>query len=68
MPANRNDITLKPIMTDTPRKESWRFFDNMGKVRVVWANSLEEARVHAIEQGWSLVNDYKEANDDTKDT
>lgn len=64
MPANRNDITRKPIMTDTTRRESWRFYNNMGKVLVVWADTYEEARIHAKEQGWSLVNDYKEAKDE----
>lgn len=64
MPATRNDVTHKPIMVDTTRKSSWRFFDRMGKVIVVWANSKQEARDHAIEQGWSLVNDYKEFGDD----
>lgn len=64
MPANRNDITHKPIMTTAPTKQNWRFFDKMGKVIVVWAETLEDAREHAIEQGWSLVNDYKEPGDE----
>jgi hypothetical protein len=60
MPANRNDITKKPIMTDTTTRDSWTAVDRMGKFHVIWADSKQDARIHAIEQGWSLVNDYKE--------
>lgn len=64
MPANRNDITHKPIMTTAPTKEKWTYYSRMGKAHVVWANSLEEAEAHAKEQGWTLHEPEKETNDD----
>jgi hypothetical protein len=64
MPANRNDITKKPIMTATSRKEKWTYYSKMGKAHVVWANSLEEAEIHATEQGWTLQSTNKESNDE----
>lgn len=62
MPATRNDVTHKPIMVDTSRKEKWTYYSKMGKAHVVWANSLEEAEIHAMEQGWTLESTHKETN------
>ncbi len=56
MPATRNDITKKAIMTDTTRRESWVAYSPMGKAHVIWADSEEEARQHAIEQGWQFTS------------
>lgn len=57
MPATRNDVTHKPIMTDTTRRESWIAYSAMGKAHVIWADSEEEARQHAIEQGWQFTTE-----------
>lgn len=65
MPANRNDITRKPIMTTAPTKDKWVAFDNMGKFRVIWADSEAEAQAHATKQGWTL---QKETTNDIEDT
>ena len=64
MPANRNDITRKPIMTTAPTKEKWTYYSRMGKAHVVWADSLEEAEAHATEQGWTLQPITKETDDE----
>lgn len=58
MPANRNDITKKPIMTDTTKRDSWNAVDKMGKFHVIWADTEEDARAHATDHGWTLINDY----------
>jgi hypothetical protein len=55
MPATRNDITHKPIMTDTTRKDRWVAYTPMGKAIVIYANSEEEAQQHALEQGWQFT-------------
>lgn len=54
MPANRNDITRKPIMTTAPTKNKWVAYTPMGRYHMIWADTYEEAQVHATEQGWTL--------------
>ena len=56
MPATRNDVTHKPIMTPTPDKPRWVAYSPMGKAHVIWADSEEEARQHAIEHGWQFTS------------
>lgn len=56
MPATRNDITHKPIMVDTTRRESWIAYDRMGKAHVIWADSKEEALKHAQSNDWELTS------------
>ena len=55
MPATRNDVTHKPIMVDTSRKERWVAYSPTGKAIVIWADSEEEARQHATDQGWQFT-------------
>ncbi len=55
MPANRNDITHKPIYTATPDKPKFDAFDEDGDPAFIWAVNLEEAERHARAQGWTLA-------------
>jgi len=64
MPATRNDVTHKPIMTATSRKEKWTYYSKVGKAHVVWANSLEEAQAYAAEQGWTLPDTQEIRNEE----
>jgi hypothetical protein len=55
MPSNRNDHTYKPIYEGTTRRKSWTAIDwSTGHIRVIWADSEEEAIAHAKDQGWTL--------------
>lgn len=62
MPAHRNDVTHKPIYETTTTRDRWVAVDEMGKFRVIWADSEAEAEAHATEQGWTL---HKETNDES---
>ena len=55
MPATRNYITKKPIMTTAPNKPKWPAFDEDGDPVTIWADTLEEAEKHAHTKGWTLA-------------
>jgi len=59
MPANRNDITHKPIYTATPDKPRWNALDEDGEFRLIWADTIEEAEEHARAVGWTLNSQYR---------
>lgn len=56
MPANRNDITHKPIYTATSRDvQKWAAIDSAGEYRTIWSRTETGAREYADEMGWKFI-------------
>jgi len=59
MPATRNDITHKPIMTDTSREVTkWAAVDSKGEFRVIWSRTEKGAREYATDLEWKFIGKH----------